>query len=88
MDASIEELKEKILNYFKLVSEDNYWDSYDDFQELIISYKSSTISKDEIVRFLISVRNEISTEWEDELVSEVLNRLSGYCSEFKKIEWD
>ena len=89
MDTNREELIElenKILQIWSSVHESHYWDYYSEFQSLIVSYRTK-IEKKEIIDFLLKLRNKVSNEWQDELLSEVLNRLTGYCSSFNQINW-
>jgi len=74
--------------FFFKVEEKEYWSYYNDFQSLILAYKNQNLKKYKTVNLLLSIRDKISIEWQEELLNEVLNRLTGYCSDKNLIKWD
>jgi len=82
------EIIEELDIFFKGVNEENFNDLFEDFKILVTNYRDS-FSKNEILKILFEYnQNNTLTEYQEEILTEIENRIFGYCSPAQNINWE
>jgi hypothetical protein len=85
--------KKEIINseidaFLKKVTLDNFYKSYDEFKDLIVNHKNN-FTKSEILQLLFDYnQNNSLEEYQEDVLTEIENRIFGYCSPSNNIIWD
>lgn len=87
MDSLKINFKNETLNFLKDINKDNFSKSYGALIEIIIKYKEKGISKNDVIQAIIEIMDMDINIYQDEILVEVSNRLEGFCTPGKEIDW-
>ncbi len=91
MDASQKlslELKDKLDDILKFVTESNYPEHWNNLKSTILEYKDTSLKKDDLINLINEIKSETKlNEGQIELLDDFLNRLEGYASYYERITW-
>lgn len=59
----------------------------DELEEYVLTLVS-VIDKEGILELLYNVYHNLSEEYEEEIVGDIMNRIHGYCSQGNDIKWE
>ena len=85
---AIESLREEILQFNESITRENFFKSYDLMIEVIMPYRRLIKGKKEIVTLLTDIlETESLDEFQEEVLMEVANIFSNWCSPSRMIAW-
>lgn len=83
-----ESLKKALTSYLESIDKNNFHSSYDGAVKVLESYKKQ-LSKEEVTKVLLDIDEELEmNQYQEDVFLEIDSRLSGHCSDDKKIVWD
>lgn len=74
--------------FFEQIDKTNFYLKYDQFINLVMGYKDIFNREQILTCFYVYGKSSNLTEPQEEVLLEIANRISGYCSPISMIHWD
>ncbi|MDJ1473700.1 hypothetical protein QNI19_38580 [Cytophagaceae bacterium DM2B3-1] len=97
MNLSKEQLKQELANKILLllqeITKDNFYRYYSEIEKVILPYKDEGLTKEDVLEVLNDCVKEKRylkidlDDYQEEVVVEIVNCLTGFCPPHRRIDW-